>query len=110
MRIRCINCGERGNEEFVYHGDATVERPNGDVNIALDETTMQRWHDYVYLRDNPDGGHRELWYHASGCRAWLVVTRNLGTHEILSVAAAADVALGRRDAAASGERLARASS
>ena len=28
---------------------------------------------YVYLRDNPAGPTRELWYHAAGCRAWLVV-------------------------------------
>ena len=35
--------------------------------------------DYVYLRDNPAGAHRELWYHGAGCRAWLVVTRDTRT-------------------------------
>ena len=38
--------------------------------------------DYVYLRDNPAGRHREFWYHAFGCRAWLSVTRDTRTHAI----------------------------
>jgi sarcosine oxidase subunit delta len=41
------------------------------------------------------GAHSELWYHAAGCHAWLVVTRDLRSHEILAVQAARDVALGR---------------
>ncbi len=38
--------------------------------------------DYVYLRDNPAGAHRELWYHGAGCRSWLVVARDTRTHQI----------------------------
>ena len=53
-------------------------------------------HDYVYLRDNPAGTIRELWYHASGCRSWLVVTRDTRTHAIESVEPARDVARARR--------------
>ena len=45
----------------------------------------QAFYDYVYLRDNPSGLHQELWYHGSGCHAWLVVTRNTRTHEISDV-------------------------
>ncbi len=85
MRIACPYCGERGVEEFAYHGDATVRRPAPDAE-------PQAWTDYVYLRDNPDGLHRELWYHAAGCHAWLVVTRHLRSHEITAVAPARDVA------------------
>ncbi len=48
----------------------------------LDDAARAQWHDYVYLRDNPAGPHRELWQHVSGCRAWLVVTRDTRTHEI----------------------------
>ena len=95
MRIECCTCGVRGNEEFSYLGDATVVRPDGDPSVALDETARQRWHDYVYLRDNLAGPHRELWQHVSGCRAWLVVTRDTRTHEILRVEPARDVALAR---------------
>ncbi len=56
MRIPCPLCGERGAEEFAYHGDATLRDP---ARAAPPET----WADYVYLRDNPPGTHRELWYH-----------------------------------------------
>ena len=98
MRIRCPFCGERGNGEFAYLGDAGVERPDDGANPSLDVAARQRWHDYVYLRDNPAGTHRELWYHASGCRAWLVLTRNVLTHEIASVEPARDVARARRKA------------
>jgi methylglutamate dehydrogenase subunit B len=91
MRIACCYCGERGNEEFTYLGDATVVRPEADAGAPP-------WVDYVYLRDNPAGVHRELWQHVAGCRAWLVVTRNLRTHEILKVEPARGVALARKQA------------
>lgn len=90
MRIKCPHCGERGNEEFTYRGDADATRPD-------DLVPGQAWMDYVYLRDNPAGPHRELWYHGAGCRRWLVVTRDMRTHEIHAVEAALSVSL-RRDA------------
>lgn len=90
MRISCPWCGERGGEEFTYHGDATVVRPT-DGGTAPSEA----WTEYVYLRDNPAGVHRELWYHAAGCHAWLVVTRHMRTHEIFAVEPASKIALER---------------
>ncbi|HZT46519.1 MAG TPA: sarcosine oxidase subunit delta [Hyphomicrobiaceae bacterium] len=95
MRIDCCYCGLRGSEEFAYLGDATPQRPPCDPALPLDAAARQRWHDYVYLRDNPAGPHRELWQHVAGCRAWLVVTRDTGTHAILKVETARDVALTR---------------
>ncbi len=92
MRFECPNCGARGLEEFAYHGDATVTRPR-DGGVAQTEA----WTDYVYLRDNPSGLHRELWVHAAGCHAWLVVTRDLRNHDIASVESARAVALARRE-------------
>ena len=76
MRIPCPFCGPRGNEEFTYLGDASVRRPDPSADDAT------AFHEYVYLRDNPSGPHRELWYHGAGCRRWLIVTRNTRTHEI----------------------------
>jgi heterotetrameric sarcosine oxidase delta subunit len=76
--IRCPWCGERDHVEYFYGGDATVKRP-------AENAGAQAWHDYVYLRDNPKGPHRELWQHQAGCRAWLVVTRDTLTHEVLGV-------------------------
>jgi methylglutamate dehydrogenase subunit B len=99
MRIPCCYCGARGNEEFAYLGDATVARPEADAAVPLDDAARRQWADYVYLRDNPAGVHRELWQHVAGCRAWLVVTRNVRTHEILQVEPAREVALAREQAA-----------
>lgn len=78
MRLTCPHCGPRGLEEFSYRGDATVRR------LSL-EAPEEDWIAYVYLRDNPCGAHKELWYHGSGCRAWLVVERNTLTHAVHSV-------------------------
>jgi heterotetrameric sarcosine oxidase delta subunit len=91
MRIKCPCCGERSLDEFVYHGDATVTRPAQSDPNAMAEFTR-----YVFERNNPIGLHRELWYHAAGCRAWLVVTRGISTHAITHVELARDVAT-RRD-------------
>jgi methylglutamate dehydrogenase subunit B len=77
MRIPCPFCGARDVREFSYLGDAMVSRPDPD---DLDATS--RFIDYVYLRDNQAGPHREFWYHAFGCQAWLVVVRDTRTHEI----------------------------
>lgn len=79
--------GPRDAQEFVYKGDASLlQRPDPNSDDAL-----ERFTDYAYLRDNPAGEHRELWYHEQGDRSWLVVTRNTLTHEILSVELASEV-------------------
>ena len=79
--------GLRDAQEFTCLGDAAlIERPDpaeGEAAFAA----------YVYLRDNPAGPHRELWYHEHGDRSWLVVTRDTTTHEILGVELARDAAL-----------------
>ena len=92
MRIPCPHCGERGNEEFAYLGDGTVRRPE-TFEAKPGEAGFEAWMDYVYIRANPAGPHRELWQHVHGCRAWMVVTRDVRTHAIAAVEAARDVAL-----------------
>lgn len=72
MRIPCPYCGERDSQEFVYRGDADPVRPESESGF----------YDYVYLRQNPAGAIREHWYHAQGCRTWIVVNRDTATHEI----------------------------
>ncbi|MDP4892338.1 sarcosine oxidase subunit delta [Cypionkella sp.] len=80
--------GPRDSQEFTYLGDASlIERPDWQAADAVDQ-----FYDYLYLRDNPAGLHRELWYHEQGDRSWLVVTRNTLTHDITSVELARDVA------------------
>ncbi|NRP73013.1 Sarcosine oxidase subunit delta [Ensifer psoraleae] len=72
--ISCPHCGVRPKEEFAIKG-AVLSRPAPDAG-------HQAWTEYVYLRDNPRGIHREYWHHTSGCRRWLVVTRDTASHEV----------------------------
>ncbi|HEU0223166.1 MAG TPA: sarcosine oxidase subunit delta [Paracoccaceae bacterium] len=86
MRIPCPLCGSRDLREFTPWGDAVLmERPDGMAPDA-----RERFHDYVHIRGNPAGEHRELWFHEQGCRAWLVVTRDTVTHAVLGAALAAE--------------------
>ena len=73
--------GPRDSQEFTYLGDASLlHRPDPSDDDAAD-----KFFDYQYLRDNPAGTHRELWYHEMGDRSWLVITRDTTSHEILTV-------------------------
>ena len=84
--------GPRDASEFTYGGDARLlERPDWQVPDAA-----ERFHDYAFLRDNPAGEHRELWFHEGGDRSWLVVTRDTRTHRIVGAELARDVALALR--------------
>jgi len=78
LLIRCPWCGDRPETEYLYGADATKTRPAPDAGADA-------WHDFVYLRDNPRGPHREYWQHSAGCRRWLIVTRNTLTMEITAV-------------------------
>jgi heterotetrameric sarcosine oxidase delta subunit len=79
MRINCPICGERDSREFHYRGAAKLmDRPAGDAGEAA-------FFDYVYIRENPAGRNRELWFHEMGCRAWLVAERDTVSHEFHSV-------------------------
>lgn len=82
MRIPCPICGVRDRREFYYMGHASaLERPEAGAGPA-------DWDEYLHNRDNPAGVTRDLWYHESGCAAWLVVTRDTRTHEIVTAALA----------------------
>jgi sarcosine oxidase subunit delta len=80
--------GPRDAQEFTYLGDASlIDRPDWQAGDAAEQ-----FYNYQYLRNNPAGEHRELWFHEGGDRSWLVVTRNTVTHEISNVELARDVA------------------
>ncbi|MZR30717.1 sarcosine oxidase subunit delta [Sneathiella litorea] len=71
--------GPRDAQEFTYLGDASLmARPD-----PYSESAEAEFCNYVYLRDNPAGIHRELWFHEQGDRSWLIITRDTLTHEIL---------------------------
>lgn len=85
MRLKCPLCGERDRREFYYVGDAVaLARPDPDAGISA-------WDDYLHNRDNPAGVTRDLWQHEAGCAAWIVVTRDTVSHEVLETALASDV-------------------
>jgi len=67
----------RDLREFSVRGAALPEPEGAEWSGA--------WDDYLHNRDNPAGESRELWYHAQGCGAWLVVTRDTVSHEIADV-------------------------
>jgi sarcosine oxidase subunit delta len=84
MRIPCPLCGPRDRREFYYRGAvAGLARPQPEDGAAA-------WEDFMHLRDNPAGETRDLWQHEAGCGAWLVVTRNTVTHEVLGAVLARD--------------------
>jgi sarcosine oxidase subunit delta len=85
MQIPCPFCGDRDLREFTYLGDATVTRPDPATSDA-----ERLFFEYLYLRDNPAGPHRELWYHAQGCRSWIRVDRDTRTHRIAGASLAAE--------------------
>jgi len=80
MRLACPICGERDRREFWY-GGAALARPEAGA-------PAEAWDAYLHLRENPAGRSRELWYHETGCAAWLVVERDTVTHDVFSVALA----------------------
>ncbi|MEM6616032.1 MAG: sarcosine oxidase subunit delta [Pseudomonadota bacterium] len=77
MRIPCPHCGPRDIREFSYRGEVPTPRPDPQGSSPDD------WCDYVYRRTNSPDVIREYWQHVMGCRQWLIVTRNVTTHEIL---------------------------
>ena len=88
MIINHPHLGPRDASEFTILGDASlINRPDWQAGDEADA-----FYNYQYLRDNPAGLHRELWFHEQGDRSWLVVTRDTVTHAVVAVALASDVA------------------
>lgn len=77
--ISCPYCGERAETEFSYGGEAGISRP-----LDPDALSDAEWADYLFMRSNPRGQHKELWNHAQGCRRWFEVERNTVTYDIKS--------------------------
>ncbi len=71
LLIECPWCGPRAESEFSYGGEAGIIRPREPE--ALSE---RAWGDYLFMRKNPRGAHREQWLHAQGCRRWFVAQRD----------------------------------
>jgi sarcosine oxidase, subunit delta len=80
LLIACPWCGPRDEIEFRCGGEAHIRRPPDPDRVSDAE-----WADYLFMRSNPKGDHRERWLHAHGCRRWFNIARDTVTHEILAV-------------------------
>jgi len=80
LSIPCPWCGPRDETEFSYGSEAHIVRP-ADPQALSDE----EWAEYVFMRTNTKGPHRERWVHSHGCRRWFNVERDTATNEIIAV-------------------------
>ena len=77
LLIPCPWCGPRAESEFTCGGEADIARPRNP------ETLSDRdWGDYLFMRRNPRGIHREQWHHTYGCRRWFVLARDTVTYAL----------------------------
>lgn len=77
LLIECPWCGPRAESEFTCGGEADIARP-----VEPEKLSDREWGDYLFMRKNPRGVHREQWLHAHGCRRWFVVTRDTVSYQI----------------------------
>ena len=75
--IECPWCGERDESEFNCVGEAHIARPLETENVS-----DQDWADYLFMRSNPKGLHREQWLHAAGCRRYFNAERDTVSYQI----------------------------
>ena len=80
LSINCPYYGEREETEFSYGGEAGIVRPKNP-----DALTDIEWADYLFMRKNPRGAHKELWNHSHGCRRWFGVERDTVSYKIANV-------------------------
>jgi sarcosine oxidase, subunit delta len=75
--IHCPWCGERDETEFQCVGEAHIARP-----LQTERLSDAEWADYLFMRSNPKGTHREQWLHSAGCRRYFNVERDTVSYRI----------------------------
>ena len=80
LLIECPWCGPRPESDFTYGGEAHIARPAEPAARSDEE-----WGDYLFMRKNPSGPHREQWCHSAGCRRWFNAERYTVTNRITAV-------------------------
>lgn len=75
--IECPWCGPRDQTEFICGGEAHIVRPEEPERLS-----DEQWADYLFMRTNTKGMHREQWCHSAGCRRWFYVQRDTVTYAI----------------------------
>ncbi len=77
FQIECPWCGVRDETEFNCVGEAHIVRP-----LEPEKLSDEEWADYLFMRKNPKGMHREQWLHAAGCRRYFNAERDTVTYRI----------------------------
>jgi heterotetrameric sarcosine oxidase delta subunit len=80
LLITCPWCGPREEFEFSYGGEAHIARPAQPQSLS-----DEQWGEYLFVRTNPRGRHREQWCHSHGCRQWFNVERDTVSYAISAV-------------------------
>jgi sarcosine oxidase, subunit delta len=78
LLIACPWCGVRPENEFRYGGEAHIARPSDPASID-----DQAWADFLYMRSNSKGAHRERWRHMHGCGRFFNCVRDTVSDRIL---------------------------
>ncbi len=81
LLIECPWCGHRDESEFSYAGEAHIARP-----LETEKLSDEAWADYLFMRKNPKGLHREQWLHTAGCRRYFNLERDDHTRGIQLIA------------------------
>ncbi len=79
LLLVCPWCGARPENEFHYGGEAHVARSADPA--SLDDTA---WADFLYMRSNTKGVHRERWRHIHGCGRFFNCLRDTISDRILA--------------------------
>lgn len=80
LQITCPYCGTRDQDEFTFGGEAHIVRP-----LDPEALNDREWGDYLFMRENPKGDHKEQWCHSASCGKWFNVIRNTVTYEVKAV-------------------------
>ena len=80
LQIECPWCGPRDEDEFIYGGEAHIQRPENPAVVSDEE-----WGDYLFFRSSIKGLQSEQWCHTHGCRRWFNVARDTVTYRIHAV-------------------------
>ncbi len=79
LLIKCPYCAEARPElEFHYAGEAHIARP-------LEPATLsdEQWAEFLYMRSNKRGPHRERWRHLHGCGRFFNAVRDTLTDRFI---------------------------
>jgi sarcosine oxidase, subunit delta len=79
LLIPCPWCGARPENEFRYAGEAHIVRAR-DPSSADDAA----WTEFLYMRTNPKGVHRERWRHMHGCGQFFNCIRDTVSDRIVA--------------------------